>query len=136
MQPDTLPDKPSDLIELALRDLNAVAANPEYAVDMKEWHKLSPRDNICHVCLAGAVMARTLGFQRERIASWDGLNSTTGKKLRALDFFRSGMIRSGLKRMGITADIPSVDIPEYELDPEGFRNDLQEMANELRGKGY
>lgn len=58
----TLPDKLSDLLELALGDLEKVEAMPEvYEVDMSDWH-LPQRDEFggrcgrCTVCLAGAVI--------------------------------------------------------------------------------
>lgn len=33
-----LPEKPSELIRLALRDLETVEANPHYEVNMASWH--------------------------------------------------------------------------------------------------
>lgn len=61
----TLPDKPSELIDLALRDLADVESDPNYCVEMEvQWHASlywyqSGRPK-CAVCLAGAVMARSL----------------------------------------------------------------------------
>lgn len=52
------PKKSSELIRMAIYDLLWVSKNPQYKIDMKEWH--TPSDGVCKVCLAGAVMARTL----------------------------------------------------------------------------
>jgi hypothetical protein len=38
----TLPEKLSDCLELALRDLEACEQDPAYEVDMKFWHKPQP----------------------------------------------------------------------------------------------
>ena len=53
-----LPDKPSELIRLALADLRKCEADPRYLIDMAQWHR-PVTSELCHVCLAGAVMART-----------------------------------------------------------------------------
>ena len=42
------PDKPSELIMLALGDLNACMNDPDYLINMKEWHlKLYALDKFC-----------------------------------------------------------------------------------------
>lgn len=56
---DTLPDKTSELLKLALKDLLSVESDKDYSVNMYLWHE-SVRGDSCHVCLAGSVMARTL----------------------------------------------------------------------------
>ena len=60
-KPVVLPEKASDLLELAVRDAMAVAKMKGYKLDMGTWH--SP-NGVCRVCMAGAVMARTLRVAR------------------------------------------------------------------------
>jgi len=53
-----LPDKPSELLRLAVHDAKLCARSKKYVLDMEAWHDLD-RDG-CHVCMAGAVIAKTL----------------------------------------------------------------------------
>lgn len=70
-----LPNKPSELIRLAVKDLVLVENDKRYSVNMHEWHTPWFVDNdydidyeseesviICSVCFAGSVMAKTLDY--------------------------------------------------------------------------
>lgn len=53
-----LPKKLSNLILAALEDAEAVIGHPKFGLNMGRWSRLGgPRNSICYVCLAGAVMA-------------------------------------------------------------------------------
>lgn len=54
-----LPDKPSELIRLAVADLQSVRNDPRYVIDM-DWYFENRYKNkqVCTVCLGGAVLAR------------------------------------------------------------------------------
>jgi hypothetical protein len=55
-----LPDKPSDLLQLALDDLELCEKDRNYTIDMSEWHTPSQDESEkCAVCIAGAVIAKT-----------------------------------------------------------------------------
>lgn len=54
------PDKQWQLLELAYADFKSVEMDPAYRVDMMVFHTKNPWYPECYVCLAGAVMARTL----------------------------------------------------------------------------
>lgn len=117
-----LPEKPSELLKLAMLDLEKVEADPRYRVDMGEWHKPNGR---CSVCLAGSVMAKTLGLppnkddpfydgrrRRAEIIRWrlpdyrtspasPDVDPTISFKLFALDCFRNGDITCAFGYLGI-----------------------------------
>ena len=70
-----LPDKPSELIRTSIRDLVLCELDPKYEIDMADWHVPYFTDEACdnddwsdanvktcNVCLAGAVMSKTLGY--------------------------------------------------------------------------
>lgn len=131
-----LPDRPSELIRLALRDLRSAIASG-YLVNMNDWHTpllrreggefVVSRDERgrarCEVCLAGAVMACSLGAPRDRdmgpfeiaLAAMgrtdDGSLTPSDRvevrqhelyrKLRALDYFRIGFLWSALEELQI-----------------------------------
>lgn len=142
-----LPDKPSDLIEVGLRDLEKIEKTPGYSVDMGDWHSFyaDTEDSpvLCHVCLAGAVMAQTLGVpndvdttpydMRDRI----GGDKALANKLLALDSFRVGYVREGVCDMDIEPPAgmkSTVAVPAYSDDPKLFKASLRELAAYLRNE--
>ncbi len=126
----TLPDKPSELIRLALKDLEACERSPNYFVDMDTWHK--PLFGQCAVCLAGAVMARTLGINRDADVSPPDLGAATDDRLSALDALRLGEIGEALVNLNIARppEMPArVPMACYhDGDPADFKNDMFELA--------
>lgn len=94
-----LPDSLPDLIELAVADARRVVKDKRYRLDMFDWHWYNEDfDRRCHVCLAGAVMAKTLGTDPKETCTPD--NSEDGNRLRALDAIRSGRIPSAYGCLG------------------------------------
>jgi len=95
-----LPDTPSALIRLALDDLRKIEGDDRYAVDMYNWHCPSPLAAKCYVCLAGAVMAKSIELDPNIWASPTSMkteiDAPTRLKLCALDDFRTGSIFQGL----------------------------------------
>lgn len=128
-----LPDKPSELIELALDDLAAVEADDRYKVDMDTWH--NPRTGFCAVCFAGSVIAKTLNTNPRNFRAPRDYDEDTRDKLSALDEFRDGQISCGLSDMGIDCrGLPSKkEIAEY--GSETFNSDMTELVRILREAG-
>lgn len=138
-KPVPLPDKPSDLIRLAMLDLAKVEADPFYKVDMSDWHNGGRRNHpVCHVCLAGAVMARSLKTPFEADITPAHFDGDIPDKLAALDEFRQGEIAYGLSSMRL--EKPDglhgyMDVPSYERSPEKFRISMIVMADILEEHG-
>jgi hypothetical protein len=139
----TLPNKPSELIELALSDLVKCEQSPGYEVNLDIWHQ--PRGNVCVVCLAGGVMAQSLGADKTMYLEPEDFTETSrhnGNCLTALDMFRSGLIDLGWFWMfGDVTDFPEViptelDVAEYADDPEGFKNAMAEIASIFKKAGH
>ena len=103
---DALPDAPSELIRVALDDLDWAEKHPDrFIIDMTGWHKWDVESQKCHVCMAGAVMARTLHIpdvQTFPVLLIADFGSDVRGKLVALDLFRSGYIHTALNRMGFS----------------------------------
>lgn len=59
-----LPEKLSDLIPLAKEDAIKAFDSPLYRLNMSIWHSM--HDELCEVCLAGAVLAFSLGADSEK----------------------------------------------------------------------
>lgn len=134
-----LPGKPSELIELALRDLAAVEADPRYVVDMLSWHSPLGTTETCAVCLAGAVMARSLGVDRRMGSNPECFrDDDVTAKLMALDAFRRGNVSTALGFMQLRP--PPTDawfrsIVPYEIDPELFKEGMRDLAATLERAG-
>ena len=138
-----LPSTPSELIRLALADLRACERDDRYRVSMMCWHV--PLERVCQVCLAGAVLAQTLGVEpHEGIGDAD-LEQYSGRvkgRLRALDRFRLGEISAGLEMLGYDVDKLSEEWQQYArksgynpADPEPFHRQMNSLADYLASCG-
>ena len=140
--------KPSVLISLALTDLELCEVDPDYKVFMESWHERNPYDAddyTCSVCLAGAVMAQSLGSAIERDAMPYDYSPNIERVLRGLDKLRVGRISDafvyfvgGDPYAFITLDGPVADreIVEYSVDADLFKVQMHGLADELEAKGY
>lgn len=133
-----LPKTPSKLIRLALKDLASVARDRRYLVDMSIWHsgKVWSHDQ-CVVCLAGSVMARSLGAnigsRKLPVQFPDNFS-----QLCALNLFRSGDVRVGIRTLCIDcpAGLRDRSVPRYSPeDPQPFRRAMFRMARRLESLG-
>lgn len=133
-----LPEKASDLIELALRDLRKVEQEGDkYVVDMGGWHepKLEHR---CSVCWAGAVMAGTLGANPAEYVMPSDYGEWNRSRLHALDCFRKGDAVGALRYLGVNnpAGYFGQEPSAYSsADPEPFHATMARTAEWLRAVG-
>lgn len=133
-----LPDIPSELIRLALSDLQKCEADPAYYINMGLWHKPTSGGNACMVCLAGAVMAKSLNMPKNEELFPNIFDHTTDCKLNALNDFRLGCVKDGLNSMYIENDLgDELDrhITPYEEDKEKFFSDMTKLADDLEEVG-
>lgn len=98
--PEALSDKPSILIRQAMDDLERVERTPGYKVDMGIWHETLGGQE-CFVCMAGSVIAGTLGAERgkESAPHKYGDKLGTSRKLYALNQFRAGLVPWAVSEM-------------------------------------
>lgn len=131
-----LPDKPSELIRVALADLAKVERSKKYRVEMGTWHE--PVDGVCEVCLAGAVMAKTLkSYPNETLWADTDFDDDTKNKLLALDFLRQGEVVEALEQLGFDdhEHIHDYDIVSYHTDRNEFKDDMRHLADDLEKVG-
>ena len=125
-----LPNDPSELIRLAIADLEKVEQDSRYDVDMSVWHE--PCGEVCEVCLAGAVMAGTLGADVGEYSTPDDFSEGIPYKLRALSYFRTGDISRGLRYLGIKSRPEwMISVCRYRENPDRFKRDMLELADTL-----
>lgn len=134
-----LPDKPSELIRLALADLRKCEADPAYGIDMGLWHE--PIDGVCYVDLAGAVMAQRLGADKLAEYGPEDFDRETEKKLKALGRLQWGVVGEAMDILGVPDDnegldaILNLDVPEHEWDSKGFYKWMAIIADDLEKAG-
>jgi len=128
-----LPDKPSELLELGISDMQKIKRRKGYDIDMGDWH--APSGGICHVCMAGAMMAGTLKADPLYYYQPSCMGENIDKLI-ATDSFRSGYVRKGLVGMGIRdQSIPDRIITEYEYDSKAFYRDMRKLIRDLKEEG-
>ena len=115
-----LPDKPWELIRLALHDLELCEASPRYKINMGTWHSADlTKRNVCNVCLAGSVMAKSLNIKFNQdvySVAWSSLcgGRKTIDKLLAINDFRVGNIFRAMVGLGYRViNINDIDKNEY-----------------------
>lgn len=128
------------LIRHAVDCLDAVRLRPDrYRIDMETWHTANQvKDKKAgtvtqmptRVCLAGSVMATTLGadplttFGCSDFLDWWG-------PLRALNWAQGGWLNEAFQAILRTCRWADRPITEWARDPVGFRTDLLALADEL-----
>jgi hypothetical protein len=118
----SLPLVPSELIDVAVHDLELCAADPRYEINMMNWHE--PFGDRCLVCLAGAFMAQTLHTPIHREVTPENIpDQGVRTRLFALDKLRCGLLHSFLIDMAYATD-------PNPSDPRKFRDKLPD--SELR----
>lgn len=129
-----LPSKPSALIRVALKDLEKAERSRAYSIDMLTWHDAS--GDRCTVCMAGAVMAYSLGVPRT--CTIKPAETAFNSQLVGINLLRSGNVRAGLGSMGVRFPraVPHyVDVPPYSIDKRGFKKSMRSMASMLARHG-
>ena len=129
--------KPSELIMLALEDLEKVEGTPKvYHVNMDIVH--DQIKELCYVCLAGAVLAQTMRVDPTEHWSQAHPCEETTDRVWALDDFRQGEIGKGLAKMNIK--LPhnvreKISVLDYAFDPVEFKSGLRWIAKHLAERG-
>ena len=127
-----LPDKLSDLLELALSDLEKVEALPKYKVDMMQWH--TNIGDVCAVCLAGSVLAMTGKMEYGLNYSASMLPRPIADKLLALNALREGNVYAAEFYLTGAGSVHALDVvvTPYYQSPELFKADIRRLILLLR----
>jgi len=97
-----LPNKPSKLLTLALTDMGKARRSKKYILEMSLWHSPEYVRENCEVCMAGTVMAFSLGADPERSYGCNSFGPRNYLKLIAINCFRSGSITRAFISLSIT----------------------------------
>lgn len=106
-------------------------------MDMATWHE---PNGVCRVCLAGAVMAKTMHTPADvNLEPWmiyERGERELYNKLVALDYFRCGNVGSGLHMMGLSSGGSSDQfVTRYPVNKTQFKRDMRKLAAMLAKEG-
>lgn len=95
--------KPSELMEMALKDFKQVLEDERYRINMATYHSPdflshSNRNNsFCAICFAGATIAKTLKVSFRKWTCPREFKRGIKMRLIALDLFRRGLLLEGIR---------------------------------------
>lgn len=137
-KPDNrLPDKLSELIEVALMDLILAEQMKEYEIDMGAYHVANGK---CRVCFAGSVIAATNNFSLYN-RSIHPCQTKESFKYYALNQARQYSFISALNCLGVyeyplyfvsQIKVPFSNQVSYEFSPELFKANMETAAAILK----
>ena len=107
MQNSQLPEKLSELIRLSVSDAKKCEVNPHFVLDMRSWLLYRSADDKCLICMAGAVMAQTLGDSQYVMRMPRDYSSEVRDKLYAINYARIGTLHDAFGSLGLP---PAPDI--------------------------
>lgn len=129
----TLPDKPSELLAIALEDLELCEMDPVYEIDMGEFHK--PDGAKCLVCFAGSVLAKR--FEISPDVFWNDieeeLDDADLDKIMAIDYLRGGCMEEGGEYLGVEIPLSDRSMPPYESP--NFKPAIRQLITDLAKVG-
>ena len=130
---DTLPDKPSDLLELALKDLLKAEQDENLEIDMQYWH--FPREGKCLVCLAGACLHYEYNLNPNQSFIRLEIPNSVNVKLSALNILRLGKVHTALRLLGRDTKVNGIIPTQYNENRNLFIQQMEELVVKLRKEG-
>ena len=117
-----LPDTLSGMIRLGVKELKWAEDDPHYRVEMHAWHGWKEVDTTqCSVCMAGAIIAHTMGEQWGAETHPEDYGEENSAKLRAVNQARTGWIERALLTMGLDQS------KRKDLYQRGVKPDYEDM---------
>lgn len=130
----------------AIDDLERVEHMTGYRVNMAVWHEQDDEDDVCAVCLGGAMLARVTGFNSDKVLEPGMLDDPDEERVvGAMDLIRMNSlphVRHGLKDLGAsTTAVESAlgglygALCSYRNDPAKFKLQRRAIAHALAYHG-
>ena len=138
----------STVLRIALEDLEATERLPGYVIDLQVYHDPDTDEHPgkCVVCLAGSVMARTLGIKPDVVSGPNRHAKPIRDRIHAIDWARLGGFAFAAIELGYSDnDVHKIytltggdwaDLTEYEDDPVQFKADMRAHIATLVKAGF
>ena len=123
-----------ELIRLGLQDLQTIKENPEYTVNMGNYHSVGISS--CHVCLVGSIMSQTLNADITKTLRPSNMPLEWQDPLDCLESVRTGRLKSAKivwgEGFGKVVGLPDkYYIPVYSNSNNHFEKALHSLADLL-----
>jgi hypothetical protein len=139
-----LPDKPSELIRLALHDLAEAERDKRYRIDMGAYHEPNSK---CAVCFAGAVIAFSLNGSAKKFIHPNDFDLRTREKLHGLNELRGGFYSMALRHIEGLDWLEALRLrdklsaivnrpADYDDGRRAFKADMRKIAAVLEKEGH
>ena len=90
----------SVILSMALDDFELINKDPNYEINMSTWHYQKGELELCEVCLAGSLLAKTFKFP---------ISEDTMDKLKAINSIRWGDLVQALHELGLTKEQEAIN---------------------------
>ena len=128
---DVLPDKLSELLNVALKDLKKCERSKKYEVYMMAWHLPNSDKGTCMVCLAGSVMAKEFKLSPSECAAWSDIKDDKVKsKIVALSDIAFGV--SVNRTVRLAKDNVKAPFVEYRKDSKKWWKYMRELLRNIK----
>ena len=127
--------KPSDLLDIALEDLQLVQEDNEYELRMEFWHEYNHKNDKCFVCLAGAVLSFSLSCNREVNVELCDFTPKVKDRLTAINSLRIGDVEEAFRLLRLNQDEGAKfnrRVSSYRDLPEEAVAEWQKLASDLK----
>lgn len=137
-----LPDKPSELLIVALADLEKCERSKKFHIEMAYWFMKNDNDGICEVCLAGAVMAQSCPlpgmYQEGALFEPQDYPEAVEKKLKALNYLRIGNIDDAFNLLSIRRPkaLPVQMVAESDYDAQTHYTEVLHTLSQFDRKQW
>lgn len=132
-----LPNKPSELIRVALKDLKKAERSPRYKINMDVWHMPNGK---CSVCFAGGVMAFSCKASPEEECTYEDFSRSARRKFLFLNSARQGKMGSAFEDLGrsfFKGELFTRKIVSYMGKGKAkFKQQMSQLATDLAKAGY
>lgn len=146
-----LPDYPSQILEVALEDLEKCEKDPKFSINMSTWSRVG-LDGVCEVCLGGSVLAKTIGKMPVRGSCITPANLGDSRLERTLlfidgcrpNFIDREPVQFVVRLSNIIMDpswdlvkrvverAQSIEFLAYGKDPDGFKEFIRWLIEEFK----
>ena len=123
----TLPDNLIDLLKLTVADVKLCKADEKYIINMNTWH--IPFKKKCSVCMAGAVMAKTLNANPKVMLFPFSFDDNTDYKFQLIECIRSNWIKTNIMKK-LRWKKPKINFKKYKL-ADGDLDEWEKLIKDL-----
>lgn len=127
-----LSDVPSELLRQIAHDFQLCIDDGRYEINM--YDRRTPNNNKCEMCMAGSLMAKSLGADSTEEYNPEFFDKTVNEKLHAINEFKQGFIMYGFRQGFIMYGLSIMEEFELSAEQKIYIRELQQDMNHINLK--